>query len=193
MRRRIIVVTGTPGTGKTTFARMLTRELRGEYLSLGKYITKHRLFSGRDKKRRTKVVDITRTSSRMQQFAHPNVRPLVVDSHHPEGIVPNNVTAVVFVLRCDPAILKRRLRRKKWSPEKIRENLMAEVLDSCYITARSYYASRKLVQLDTSHTNAKRSVEIAKNILSGKKAPAFSVNWLGELQNGTSLAKYLGC
>jgi adenylate kinase len=172
---------------------MLTRELRGEYLSLGKYITKHRLFSGLDKKRSTKVVDITRTSGRMQQFTHPNVRPLIVDTHHPEGIVPKNVTTVVFVLRCDPAILIRRLRRKKWSHEKIRENVMAEALDSCYITARSYYTNRKLVQLDTSHSNVKHSVETAKNILSGNKAPVFSVNWLGKLEDDTSLAKYLGC
>ena len=188
------MVTGTPGTGKTTFARMLTRELCGEYFSLGKYITKHQLFSGVDRKRRTKVVDITRTSGRMRQFNHPDVRPLIVDTHHPEGIVPNNVTTVVFVLRCDPAILIRRLRRKKWSHEKIRENVMAEALDSCYITARSYYTNRKIVQLDTSHSNVKHSVETAKNILSGKKAPILTtVNWLGKLENDASLAKHLGC
>jgi adenylate kinase len=187
------VVTGTPGTGKTTFARRLTRELRGEYLSLGKYVTKHRLFRGLDKRRRTRVVDITRTRRRMRQFTHPNIRPLIVDTHHPEGIVPNNMTIVVFVLRCDPVILIRRLRRKKWHHEKIRENVMAEALDSCYITARSYYANRKLVQLDTSHSNVKQSVETAKNILSGKKAPVLSVNWLGKLEKDASLARYLRC
>jgi len=187
------VVTGTPGTGKTAFARMLTTELRGEYLSLGKYITKHRLFSGLDKKRRTRVVDITRTKRRIRQFTHPNVRPLIVDTHHPEGIVPNNVTSVVFVLRCDPVVLIRRLQRKKWSHEKIRENIMAEALDSCYITARSYYAYRKLVQLDTSHSNVKHSVESATKVLSGEKVPFLNVNWLGKLGDDASLAKYLGC
>lgn len=171
---------------------MLARELRGEYLSLGKYIIKHRLFSGLDKKRSARIVDITRTSNRIQQFTHRNVRPLIVDTHHPEGIVTNNVTTVVFVLRCDPVILIRRLRRKKWSREKIRENVMAEALDSCYITARSYYTNRKLVQLDTSHSKVKNSVETAKDILSGNKAPFLSVNWLDKLKDDASLAKYLG-
>ena len=139
------------------------------------------------------MVNITKTRGRMQRFTHLNGRPLIVDTHHPEGIVLNNVTTVVFVLRCDPVILIRRLRQKKWSREKIRENVMAETLDSCYIYARSYYGSQKLVQLDTSHSSVKHSVKIAKSILSGAKIPTPRVNWLGKLENDESLSKYLGC
>jgi len=136
---------------------------------------------------------MNRTKRRMQQFARPNVRPLIVDTHHPERIVTNRMTTIVFVLRCDPVVLIRRLRRKKWSRQKIRENVMAETLDSCYIAAQSYYTSQKIVQLDTSHSSAKHSVEAAKNTLSGKKTPVLSVNWLSKLEKDVSLARYLGC
>jgi len=172
---------------------MLARDLGAEYFSLGEYVTKRHLFSGLDRKRRTKVVDMTNTRSRMQRLTHLNGRPLIVDTHHPEGIVLNNVTTAVFVLRCDPAILIRRLRTKKWSRKKIHENVIAEALDSCYIHARSYYASRKLVQLDTSHSSVKHSVKAAKRILSGGKAPIRRVDWLSKLENDESLSKYLGC
>ena len=171
---------------------MLARDMGAEYISLGEYVITNRLFSGFDKKRRTTVVDLTKTRRQMQRLTRLNgARPLIVDTHHPEGIVPNNVTTVVFVLRCNPTILIRRLRQKKWSHEKIRENVMAETLDSCYIHARSYYSNRKLVQLDTSHSSVKHSIKTAKSILSGGKAPIPRVNWLSKLENDTPLSKYL--
>jgi len=157
------------------------------------YVSKHRLFSGVDKKRRTKVVDVTKTCRQMRSFADPSAAPLVIDTHHPEGIIPNNMTTFVFVLRCDPAILIRRLRRKKWNREKIRENVMAEILDYCLIHAQACYANRKLAQLDTSNSSVEQSVKVAINILSGTKAPILRLNWLSKLETDVPLSKYLGC
>ena len=174
-------------------AKMLAREIGAEYLSLGKYISDHRLFSGVDRKRKTQVVDVIRTRGRMRRFTKSDAPPLIVDTHHPEGIVRNNVTALVFVLRCDPTVLIRRLQRKKWYQEKIRENVMAEILDYCFINAQSYYASEKVVQLDTSWSSVKSSVKAAKNILSGTKPPSLRVDWLRKLEKDPSLSKYLRC
>ena len=170
---------------------MLARDLNAEYLSLGKYIASRRLFSRLDERRTTKVVDITKTRNQVRRFTTFSNRPLVVDTHHPEGIIPNNMATFVIVLRCNPVILLRRLRRKKWNSEKIRENVMAETLDSCYIHARSYYSRRKLVQIDTSHSSVKHSVITAKSILSGSKAPILRVDWLHNLENDASLSKFL--
>jgi adenylate kinase len=172
---------------------MLAREIGAEYLSLGKYISDHRLFSGVDRKRKTRVVDLIRTRHRMRSFTEPDAPPLIVDTHHPEGIVRNNVTSLVFVLRCDPTILIRRLQRKKWHQEKIRENVMAEVLDYCFINAQSYYTRGKIVQLDTSRSSVKGSVKRAKKILSRTKPPSLHVDWLRKLEKDPSLSKYLWC
>ena len=135
---------------------------------------------------------MAKTRRQVRRLTALNNCLLVVDTHHPEGIIPNKMATIVFVLRCNPVILIRRLRRKKWSSKKIRENVMAETLDSCYILAASYYAMKKLVQLDTSHSTPERSVRTAKSILSGGKAPILKVNWLRNLENDLSLSKFLG-
>ena len=186
-------MTGTPGTGKTTFAKTLAKEIRAEYLSLGKYIWEHKLFSRVDRKRSTKVVDLVRTREGVHRFTNSGPAPIVVDTHHPEGIIPNNEATVIFVLRCDPSVLIRRLQRKRWVRQKIRENVMAEILDYCFIKARSYYTGGKVVQLDTSRSSVKSSVSSAKSILSGRKPPHVSANWLTKLEKNASLSKYLRC
>ena len=171
---------------------MLTREIGAEYLAVGKYVSENRLYT-LDSKRKTKVIDVTRTRNRMRKFTKSDARPLIVDTHHPEGIIPNNVTTLVLVLRCDPTVLIRRLQRKKWRQEKIRENVMTEILDYCFINAQSYYAIGKVVQLDTSRSSVKRSVKTAKNILSGTKPASLHVDWLWKLEKDESLSKYLRC
>jgi len=171
---------------------MLARDLNGEYLSLGKYITGRRLFSKFDDRRRTRVVDMAKTRKRLRRLVTLSNRPLIVDTHHPEGIITNKMVTFIFVLRCNPVILMRRLRRKKWSSEKVRENVMAETLDSCYIHARSYYSNRKVAQLDTSHSSVKRSIKTAESILSGGEAPILKINWLRTLENDASFSNFLG-
>ena len=189
----MIIVSGTPGTGKTVFAKTLADEIGAQYVSLANYATEHRLYSGVDRRRKTRIIDVRKTRAKICKLVGSASLPLIVDTHHPEGIVPNNAVRIVFVLRCDPSILARRLRKRKWSQEKIVENVISEILDYCFINARSYYANRKVTQLDTSRSSLKRSVSMAKNILAGGKPPTRRVDWLTKVSKSSSLSKYLKC
>jgi len=55
---KVIIVTGTPGTGKTALSRKLAKKLNFHYLDVNKIIKKYKVSEGYDKKRKTKVVDI---------------------------------------------------------------------------------------------------------------------------------------
>ena len=189
----MIIVSGTPGTGKTVFAKTLANEMGAQYVSLGKYVTEHRLYSGVDRRRKTRIIDVPKTRAKLFKLVKSASLPLIIDTHHPEGIIPNNATRIVFVLRCNPIILAQRLRKKKWSHEKITENVVAEILDYCLINARSYYTKKKVTQLDTSRSSVKRSVLTARKILAGEKPPARPVDWLSKVSKSSSLSKYLKC
>jgi adenylate kinase len=187
----VIIVSGTPGTGKTVFAKTLANEIGAQYVSLANYVAEHRLYSGVDRRRKTRIIDVPKTRAKIFKLVDIASLPLIIETHHPEGIIPNNATRIVFVLRCDPAVLTRRLREKKWSQEKIKENVMAEILDYCLINARSYYTNTKVTQLDTSRSSVKRSVLTASKILAGRKARACSVDWLTKVSMSRSLSMYL--
>ncbi len=55
---RVIIVTGTPGTGKTTLSKKLAKKLDFGYLDVNETIKKYKLTEGYDKKRKTKIVDV---------------------------------------------------------------------------------------------------------------------------------------
>jgi adenylate kinase len=114
----------------------------------------------------------------------------VVDTHVPDA-VPREHVRKVIVLRCHPKVLEARLRRKGWMGSKIRENLLAEILDSCYVTAVDYHGARKTDQLDTSRVSLSKCVSQAKRILTKQAAGKVRVDWIGVLSRERSLEKYL--
>jgi adenylate kinase len=115
----------------------------------------------------------------------------VVDTHVPDA-VPRERVSKVIVLRCHPRVLEARLRRKGWSASKIRENLLAEILDSCYVTAVDYHGARKTSQLDTSRVSLSKCVSEAKRSLTKHAAGKVRVDWIGVLTREHSLEQYLG-
>jgi adenylate kinase len=188
---RVIIVTGTPGTGKTTFAKALAKAIGAEYVNLTLYVTKHKMYSGIDRERRTRVIDLTRIRSSLKEELRAVHSLSVVDTHIPDGIVPKRMVRQVFVLRCHPWILERRLRAKKWKNNKIRENVLAEMIDSCLVSAVAEYGWRKVSQLDTSHENMQSCIALAKRSMLGKPTRRIKIDWLAKLDKEGLLDRYL--
>jgi len=127
MKRLVISITGTPGTGKTSVARELARA-GWVHLELNKLVKKEKLYSGFDKKRKTWIVDEKKLKKFVEDFIKKNPQKNIVVDSHISHILPAKFFSAVFVLRCEPKILEKRLKEKKWSKEKIRENVEAEII-----------------------------------------------------------------
>ncbi|MBS3126129.1 AAA family ATPase, partial [Candidatus Woesearchaeota archaeon] len=55
---KVIVVTGTPGTGKTAVAKKIAQKKGYLYVDVNAIIRKYGLSEGYDKKRKTKLIDV---------------------------------------------------------------------------------------------------------------------------------------
>jgi adenylate kinase len=184
-------VTGTPGTGKTVFSRRLANEIGARYISLADLVSKYHLYKGVDRRRRSKIVDELRARLMLETCLTDHALA-VVDTHLPEGIIPEKATKQVFVLRCHPRILGKRLRARRWGATKIQENILAELLDTCLIASVMEYGLRRVVQLDTSHTTLKRSVSAAKQVLTRRSTVhKIKIDWIATLRKEGSLDRYL--
>ena len=63
MNKRVILITGTPCTGKTTTAKALASKLGAEYINLTDLAKTYNLTLGEDKERNTLIID----EEKMQQ------------------------------------------------------------------------------------------------------------------------------
>ncbi len=174
---KIIVVSGTPGTGKTIVAKLLAEKLKACYVNLSEMVLEEKLYVGYDESRGSYIVDEERVRRRLRELVE-KCSILVVDGHYGE-LAPKEYVDKVIVLRTDPLELEERLRKKNWPWEKIRENVAAEILGVCTVNAIEEQGVDKVYEVDTTNRSPQEVVkEIVEEILTGKKPPGPRIDWL---------------
>ncbi len=177
----LVALSGTPGTGKTAVSNLLQKK---GYLviSLNELAIKNDFISGIDKKRNSKILDI----KRLNEYIHKNYASgdLVFIEGHAAHFL--NSAEKVIILRCHPEKLKKRLEKKGWNAEKIKENIEAEALDVILCEAVEYFPEDSIFEIDTSNKTILSIVgSIAEIIKSNfepiKKYNIGKIDWSGEI------------
>ena len=191
-RMTAILVTGTPGAGKTAVSRLLAKAVQARYVSLAALVERREIDYMYDRHRRTRVVSLKMVGSSLSSLAMRSERGLVIDSHLTFELVPPLRLERTFVLRCYPPVLEQRLERKHWSKRKIRENLLAEILDICLWDAVHEYGWKKIFEIDTTNKRSIRVVQSAVRALERKRIQkSIRVHWLSRLRRNRLLTRYL--
>ena len=152
----IVVVTGTPCTGKTSYAKKLCVSKKYFYFDVNDFIKSHKLHSGFDKKYGSFIVNIGELVSSLEKNIKSmkksksfkgKFKGVVVDSHLSHYISPK-IADLCVVMKCDLKKLKKRLIKRKYSKAKIDENMEAEIFDICLIEAKEIRHNVKVVRSD---------------------------------------------
>ncbi len=136
----IICITGTPGAGKTTLAKILLKELGYPLLDVRKFIKEKGISEGFDKKLKCDIIDVKKLNKELikeigrvkKEFSPTGI---IIDSHL-SHYLPKRYIDMCVVTKCDLKELNNRLRKRKYSKEKIRENLDSEIFDICLNEAK---------------------------------------------------------
>ena len=190
--KRVILITGTPCTGKTSTAKQLTAKLDAEYINLTDFAKTYSLTLGEDLERQTTIIDEEKMRLKLAETvaATTNVN-VIVDGHYAAAVTPTELVSTVFVLRRNPKELKLFMQKRGFKAAKMWENLSAEILDSCLIEALQTQQG-KICELDVTGKTVEENVaEILLVLDKDKKCSVGVVDWLGLLEREGTLDDYL--
>ena len=170
-----IVITGTPGTGKTRIARLLAKRTGWPLVEIKEFVNANKLFK---KEKGTKAVDVAALGKRLRP-ALARSRDYIVEGHLAcEVRIPADF---VFVLRTHPEKLRARLAKRRYAKKKLDENLEAEMLDYCVQRVLKEYRAEPL-ELDTTRRSVPQCAAEILRAIKHKKKKLDSVDYSGELK-----------
>ena len=127
---KAIIVTGTPGCGKTTFSKKLANDNDWLYFDVKEFIELNKIYTGFDFKMDCFVVDEDKLVLELVKIMKESKKKLVIDSHM-SHFIPKEYISKCYVCRCELKELKKRLDDRGYSKEKVKENLEAEIMEVC--------------------------------------------------------------
>lgn len=155
----ILAISGTPGTGKTTVAKILEKELGWKLLNLHDLAKDKGCVSGFDEERNCDIVD----SDKLSEVISGLKGDFIIEAHFAHEM-PSDV---LVILRTHAGILRHRLRDKGWPEKKVEENVMAEIMDICVNEASEM--GKDFSEIDSGREKPEETAEEILKILRSKK------------------------
>ncbi|KAJ4001242.1 AAA domain-containing protein [Lentinula boryana] len=163
----VIVITGTPGTGKSTHAQLLVDEspIPLRHINVGDLVKEKGLYEEYDAEWQSYTVDEDKLLDELEPIVAEG--GVILDWHTCE-IFPERWPDLVVVLRCEHSQLWDRLEKRSYPLKKIEENNEAEIMQVVLEEARASYPAEIVVELRSESTedleaNVTRIVEWVKS------------------------------
>ncbi len=167
----IVALSGTPGTGKTSISNLLHKK-GYEIVNLNEIAIKKGFIEGIDKKRNSKILDIEKLNEYISK-KHVTEDLVFVEGHAAHLL---NSAEKAVLLRCHPKQLKKRLKKRGWDKEKIKENVEAEALDVILCETVEYFSENGIFEIDTSNKTIESVVESIVEIVKNDFKPTKKYN-----------------
>lgn len=193
MARQAILITGAPGTGKTTLARALSSKKKFSLIEINELAELLGLYSHTDPSDNAKVVRLPELARELSLAIKSEKKSAVAEGHL--GCEMKLPAQKVLVLRCDPKELRVRLSSRNYPAAKLSQNALSEALDYCTVMSEKNYGKAKVWEINTTGKTEKQVLSECEKIISGRKRKKEKVSFpdalLREAITGEKIRKAL--
>ncbi|MDA1196435.1 MAG: AAA family ATPase [Nanoarchaeota archaeon] len=162
----VVIITGSVGSGKTTLANALAKVLKYKHLHIDTILNKYKLKDSYDKERKCHVIDTQKLSSALAKeikAAKENKEQGTIIDSHLAHFLPKKMVNQCIVTTCEIEKLAKRLKKRKYGVQKIKENIECEIFQVCLEEAKKKYPNRIVV--DTTKGVSKTAIsKLAKKL-----------------------------
>ena len=179
-----IVISGNPGTGKHTIARQIAQRLDLSIIDINEVAKSKGLF---EKNKDTNDVDIIK----LEKNLHDKIseKNLMI-GHLAPYVLDKNQVRIMIILRRDPYELISVYKERKYTEDKIKENVGSEILGIIAYDAMSEF-NEKMFQINNSGKSIEETVKKVMSLISGNEVRD-EVDWLDLVTKNNDLGKFFG-
>jgi len=179
-----IIITGNPGVGKHTVAKLLAKKLDLELIDINKVAIQEGIF---EENKGTLDVDVKKLKKILEKLITKN--SLVV-GHLAPYVVSRKQVKIAVVLRRDPYKLISVYKKRSYSHQKAIENLGSEILGVTYYDSINEFGPDKTFQFDITGKSVSIIVKKIKDLFVKGIFSEDEVDWLGLISEKNDLKRF---
>jgi adenylate kinase len=183
---QILLLSGSPGTGKTAAAKYLEQQYGWKRISLTEFVVDHHLYESEDPDRDTKIIDEEAVQEAVRDYCNSLDGNVVIEGHYADLFEFPEIKLAI-IIRCHPNVLQKRLNNRKYSKKKIKENIQAEIVADCtsyMMEKENLMNNNRIFEIDSSTTSieelGKIIVEIWQQPEKFSKYAAGTISWMSD-------------
>ena len=178
MKKLRFVITGNPGVGKHTTAKIIAEKINADIIDINDVAidnnaTGKKTDLGLD-------VDVKRLVRLLEKQLKAE-RDLVIVGHLAPYVLKPVGISLVAVLRRSPYELEKTLKKRGYSVDKVRENVASEILGTSLYDSLKTFGKRKVAEFDTTGKTPKETTDEILAALQKKsksKSKLIGIDWL---------------
>jgi len=172
-----VAITGTPGTGKSSVAEKVSKELKCPLFPIEDLVENYELYESYDDNRNSYIVDTKKLNKKLKKELNKR-KNFILEGHLAHYFKEIDL---LIILRANPTELKKRLESKGWISSKVVENVQAEILD--VILQESVPIHKNICEIETSKrpisSVVQEIVTLIKNPDSWENYQPGKIDWSG--------------
>ncbi|GBF95109.1 adenylate kinase isoenzyme [Raphidocelis subcapitata] len=141
-----ILITGTPGTGKTTTAEQVAAAAGLKHINVGEWVKAKELHCGWDEQHQAFILDEDKVVDALEDALSGGG---CVVEHHSCDFFPERWFDLVVVLQADNTVLWERLEKRGYPTAKVQENVQCEIMMVLLEEARDSYREEIVIPLQS--------------------------------------------
>jgi adenylate kinase len=181
-----LAITGNPGVGKHTIAKIIARKMGAEIIDINTVAIDSDAIA--EKTERGLEVNIKKLIKLLAKLLKARNDQIIVGHLVPYVLKPAGISMVV-VLRRSPYELEKSLEKRGYDAGKIEENLASEILGVSFYDSFKAFGKRKVAEFDTTGKTPDQTANEIMSSLQKKTKPAV-IDWLALVSERGDMQKF---